>query len=111
MPSPRELKKSARARQRRVENPNKYRDKRMQRAYGITFADAAKMWTQQGCRCPVCRDPIPFPGRHTHIDHCHATHKVRGILCRRCNQLLGHYEAWPDSHIFARQYLERGHVV
>lgn len=40
----------------------------------------------QGGKCPVCEKPLPaWPSRQTHIDHCHDTGRVRGLLCHSCN--------------------------
>lgn len=40
----------------------------------------------QGYRCPVCEKPLAaWPSRQTHIDHCHETGRVRGLLCHSCN--------------------------
>jgi hypothetical protein len=47
------------------------------------------MFEAQGRRCAVfgCTDPGSKRGWHT--DHDHVTKKVRGIVCQRCNLMLG----------------------
>lgn len=52
--------------------------------YGLTPADVARMIAEQGGACAICTGPMERPC----IDHCHATGKVRGILCHRCNVRL-----------------------
>ena len=46
-------------------------------------------------------------GRKFDIDHDHATHQIRGLLCRGCNMRLrrGMTPAWLRA---AADYLERG---
>lgn len=41
----------------------------------------------QGDCCPICTKPL---GR-AHVDHDHATGKVRALLCHHCNIGLGHF--------------------
>lgn len=49
----------------------------------------AALLSSQNHRCAVC-----FASLHEdfHLDHCHETGKVRGILCGRCNCGLGYFK-------------------
>ena len=38
--------------------------------------------------CQICQSVIEDKKAH-HIDHCHETGKVRGVLCQHCNRGLG----------------------
>lgn len=56
--------------------------------YGLSEAAFAAMVEQQGGRCGICAQAMGRP----HIDHDHATGKVRALLCHACNVALGHVE-------------------
>lgn len=60
---------------------------RRKRVYGITSADYDRMAAEQDGRCLVCGERPT--ARILVVDHCHRTGKVRGLLCDRCNRLLG----------------------
>ena len=59
--------------------------------YGLTEEDYAARLEAQGGVCALCGKPPRggVKGKHLHVDHDHVTHKVRGLLCRPCNQALG----------------------
>ncbi len=42
----------------------------------------------QGARCAICSRP-GHPTKGLHVDHCHTTGKVRGLLCYNCNNAIG----------------------
>ena len=39
--------------------------------------------------CQICDKEFDRSIKEPHVDHCHDTGEVRGILCRNCNQMLG----------------------
>ena len=43
---------------------------------------------KNGARCPICEHPFKNASNMV-VDHCHATGKIRGLLCSRCNSALG----------------------
>jgi len=46
---------------------------------------------QKGC-CAICSKHQTTLKRSLAVDHCHATGKVRGLLCQKCNSLIGYGE-------------------
>lgn len=60
------------------------------RRKGITIEQHAAMLSAQNGLCAICKGPPPAH-RSLDVDHCHATNKVRGLLCSSCNVALGHF--------------------
>ena len=59
---------------------------RIKKEYGLSELDVAQMLDKQKCKCVICKTNIQ---NGYHIDHCHTTNKVRGLLCQKCNQAIG----------------------
>lgn len=77
--------------------------------YGMTVEDYDLMLIQQGGRCAICFTDEPRGKGTFHVDHCHATSIVRGLLCSKCNILLGHADDNIERLEKAIAYLrERG---
>ena len=53
-------------------------------------ANYDRMFTEQvGC-CDICgRNQTEFK-KALHVDHCHESERVRGLLCLQCNAALGY---------------------
>lgn len=75
--------------------------------YGITFADKEAMLTAQGNQCACCGSSDPRGKNGWHVDHCHSTGKVRGLLCLYCNVALGKVQDSVDHLKKLIQYLEK----
>lgn len=58
--------------------------------YGLTQEQFNEMIKLQGNKCMICQRFF-YSAKHTRpcIDHDHKTGKLRGIVCDRCNVLLG----------------------
>lgn len=75
----------------------KNRDKRLQsyknssfkKRYGITTEERDELFSSQGFACRACGTTALRSKKYWHVDHCHTTGKVRGILCPNCNIALG----------------------
>ena len=83
--------------------------------FGISPEDYARMLAEQGGVCAICGEPPE--GERLAVDHGHACCPgdkscgkcVRGLLCRRCNPLLGLAKDSTATLSAAIKYLsERG---
>lgn len=57
------------------------------RLYGLSEEEYNKLVLEQENRCKICGRS--FEDIKQHIDHCHSTGKVRGLLCIKCNVTIG----------------------
>ena len=67
--------------------------------YKMTRNDMIKMYEEQNRRCFLCETDVEMFKGHAGgmIDHDHKTGKVRGILCNRCNTLIGTLETHKNT--------------
>lgn len=86
----------------RAANPKRWRPRVLMQKYGITVEDFRDMLVGQAGRCLVC---LRVPPDDLVVDHDHATGKVRGLLCQKCNRMLGHVDDDPRILLSAIRYL------
>lgn len=74
------------------------------RKYGVTPKTYREKLAAQSGKCLICHaegtKAVPLV-----LDHCHDKHRVRGIICRRCNAGLGCFDDNPFMLSRAIHYL------
>ena len=86
-------------------NPWSVRNRQRKYLYGINNEDYERMVGEQGGKCAICRCSEPGGKGEWHIDHSHETGAVRGLLCKKCNMGIGHFEDDLDRLKAAIEYL------
>lgn len=77
----------------------------LQRKYGISSDEAKAILASQGGCCAICSSGEPGGRGDWHVDHCHASGRVRGLLCSTCNVGLGMFKDDEMLLINASRYL------
>lgn len=85
-------------------NPEYIIRRRVER-YGIDVDGYKALIEKQNGRCPICGKKITL--KNSHIDHCHESGVVRGVLCISCNTGIGFFKDSIDVLGKAITYLER----
>ena len=79
----------------------------MRHKYGITRADFDALLANQRGVCAICKGPHVGVGKRFHIDHCHNSNEVRGLLCGNCNTAIGLLGDDPERIERAAAYVRR----
>lgn len=83
----------------------------LKRYYGLTGEQYGQMLADQHGLCAVCNKPetAVFNGQPKvmHVDHDHATGKIRALLCGSCNGMLGLAKDNSVTLRAAADYIER----
>ncbi len=85
------------------------RESNLRYLYGISLEEYAKLHRKQKGLCAICKKPETATLRGTlrelSVDHCHTTGHVRGLLCCRCNRIIGMVADDPQTLRRAIAYL------
>ena len=85
-------------------NPEKRRAHNRKYNFGLTAEEFAGMLDRQSNACAICRRPfVSTP----HVDHCHKTNVIRGLLCGTCNRGIGMFEETAKWLTNAAFYVKR----
>jgi hypothetical protein len=83
--------------------PNKWRNNRLVRKYGITETEYLELAKKQQFVCKICNG---FDNERTlAVDHCHTEGTIRGLLCHKCNRGLGLFQDDIELLLKAINYL------
>jgi hypothetical protein len=76
------------------------------RNYGITVDEKIKMMSQQNSCCAICNSHLKDT-TEAHVDHCHNSKAIRGILCGDCNRAIGLFKDSTELLKQAANYLKK----
>lgn len=116
--------KSERRKQWRIENKERISEYMKQRwlqikdskphlkkVYGITLEEYNELVNRQDGRCAGCKKTQEQLDHPLHVDHCHSTGNIRGLLCRKCNSALGYVEDSVETLENLKNYLNSDQSV
>lgn len=73
--------------------------------YNLTIKQYVEMIKSCENSCEICQ--TSFTQTDIHVDHCHTSGEVRGLLCFDCNTGLGRYKDSEGLLLKAIEYLRR----
>lgn len=89
------------------------KDRRLKKRYQISIEKYFLLLSEQASSCGICKIHISDYQKnkrgdeHFHVDHCHITKEVRGLLCFQCNIGLGYFQDNPELTQAATSYLTK----
>jgi hypothetical protein len=89
--------------------PDRLRNHDYKRHYGITLDQYNQMFEKQKGLCAICGKPETSKRKdkiiNLAVDHNHKTKEVRGLLCMKCNIVLGYFEKHQSDITKISKYL------
>ena len=92
------------SRKRNWEKNAPLREKHLLWRYGLTPDGYKDLLEEQNGVCAICNRSQKS---RLHVDHCHETGLVRGLLCGSCNRALGLMKDSTEFLLKAIQYLQK----
>lgn len=87
----------------REKTKDKAKNRALLRKYNITLQQFNNMVKLQDNKCNICKNQLEIK----HIDHCHKTNKIRGILCPNCNTGIGQLKENEEILLNAIEYIRK----
>lgn len=81
------------------------RSRTLKSRYGIDQQQYNDLLEYQKFKCAICKTSSEDKTYLFHVDHCHTTGKVRGLLCAPCNVYLGYIKDCPEIYMNGIEYL------
>ncbi len=85
-------------------NKDKVKFNQLRKKYGIEPSTYKSMLINQSGKCAICqKEDYTWLA----VDHCHTTGRIRGLLCRYCNLVVGNSKENADICIRASVYIRQ----
>ena len=74
------------------QSPEASKEYHLKSKFGITQDEYDLNLELQDNACKICKVDASEFTRNLHVDHCHTTGELRGLLCVSCNVGLGYFK-------------------
>lgn len=94
-------------------NPKIEKNRHLNNKFGIGLEEYGKLLDSQEGVCAICKGKETRKKRISDepsdlaVDHCHKTGVIRGLLCFKCNSILGRWEDKIEIFKTAIEYLSK----
>lgn len=88
-----------------IKKSAQYRKYNLRKTFDMSVDDYVFLFDKQKGLCAICERPQTLFTRRFHVDHCHKTGKIRGLLCANCNPGIGNLQDSPELLEKAAKYL------
>lgn len=78
--------------QQQTEGAKQRKERELIRNYNITLNEWNDILSNQNDLCAICKIKFSDNSKTPHVDHCHKTGKIRGLLCSNCNHGIGQFK-------------------
>lgn len=97
----------------RAANRQKHYRQELVRKYKVSVGWFDSQMERQKGKCLGCGIALSWSTKQTtpHVDHCHKSSIVRGILCNRCNSVIGLCGDSPSLLTALAEYLKTCHGI
>lgn len=101
-----------RLREARAKDPQRFRDYDLRSRLKLPPGTYQRLYEAQKGKCAICETEKLQVGKfRLHIDHCHETGHIRGLLCHNCNVGIGNLRHDEKIMRAAIEYLHREPVI
>jgi hypothetical protein len=84
-----------------------HREIHIKRKYGLSMDEYNSMIEAQDGKCAICNYMFGQKKGDIHVDHCHTSNEIRGLLCDLCNRGLGYFKDNKEALAKAIKYLTK----
>lgn len=91
----------------KLRNPSHRRNRHLRTKWNMTNDEFESMAMNQNLCCAICGIHESNLNQSLSIDHCHATGKIRALLCRHCNLGIGFFKENVKSLEKAIEYIKQ----
>jgi hypothetical protein len=91
----------------RATRKDESREYHLKKLYGIRIKDYNSLFSKQGGCCAICNTHQSQLEKKLFVDHNHNNNLIRGLLCSKCNFLIGQSNDSADILRKAIRYLEQ----